>query len=218
MKKRNNKSFESQKKWPSKKQWLHFFKILGKKEKIIFSVFFLIFASSFIFLARSFYVEHTNVVPSDYGRIKEGVLGQPQYINPLYATLSDVDRDLTELVFSSLMTYDDNGNIVPDLVSDYRMEENGRSVEISIKENVKWHDNQPLNIDDVIFTIDLVQDPEFLSPLRTNWQGIEVEKLSDYKALFKLKQSYSGFEEVKDITKTYLERFNSSSNDIKQVV
>ena len=196
MKKRNNKSFESQKKWPSKKQWLHFFKILGKKEKIIFSVFFLIFASSFIFLARSFYVEHTNVVPSDYGRIKEGVLGQPQYINPLYATLSDVDRDLTELVFSSLMTYDDNGNIVPDLVSDYRMEENGRSVEISIKENVKWHDNQPLNIDDVIFTIDLVQDPEFLSPLRTNWQGIEVEKLSDYKALFKLKQSYSGFEEV----------------------
>jgi len=196
MKKPNNKSFESPKKWPSKKQWLHFFKVLGKKEKILFSVLFVIFAFSFIFLTRSFYVSHTEVVPSDYGRIKEGVLGQPQFINPLYASLSDIDRDLTELVFSSLMTYDDNGKIVPDLIADYRMEENGRSVEIAIKENAKWHDNKPLTIDDVIFTIDLVQDPEFLSPLRTNWQGIEVEKLSDYKALFKLKQSYSGFEEV----------------------
>ncbi|MDD5098266.1 MAG: ABC transporter substrate-binding protein [Candidatus Pacebacteria bacterium] len=196
MKKINNNSSESHTKWPSKKQWLHFFKILGKKERILFSVLFTIFTLSSIFLIRSFYVSHTEIVPDNYGRIKEGVLGQPQFINPLYAPLSDVDRDLSELVFSSLMTYDKNGNIVPDLISEYKMEENEKNVEISIKENVKWHDNKPLTIDDVIFTIDLVQDPEYLSPLRTMWQGIEIEKLSEYKALFKLKQSYSGFEEV----------------------
>jgi ABC-type transport system substrate-binding protein len=196
MKKTNNNSSESHLRWPSKKQWLHFFKLLGKKERIIFSILFATFALSSIFLIRSFYVSHTEIVPDNYGRIKEGVLGQPQFINPLYAPLSDVDRDLSELVFSSLMTYDKNGNIVPDLVSEYKKEADGKTIEISIKENAKWSDNKPLTIDDVIFTIDLVQDPEYLSPLRTNWQGIEVEKLSEYKALFKLKQSYSGFEEV----------------------
>lgn len=182
-------------KWPSKKQWLHFFKVLEKKEKIAFGILLTLFISSLIFLVSSFYIKNTNVVPADYGRIKEGVLGQPQFINPLYAPLSDIDKDLTELIFSSLMTFDNNGNIVPDLINDYSIEDDGKTINFSIKENAKWHDGVPLTIDDVIFTIDLVQDPEYLSPLRTNWQGVEIEKISDYKALFKLKQVYSGFEE-----------------------
>jgi peptide/nickel transport system substrate-binding protein len=134
-------------------------------------------------------------VPADYGRIREGVLQQPQFINPLYAPLSDVDKDITELVFSSLMTYDNNGNIVPDLIKEYTIEDEGKTFKFSLKENAKWHDGTPLTIDDVVFTVDLVQDAEYLSPLRTNWQGVEIEKISDNEALFKLKQTYSGFEE-----------------------
>ncbi|MFA5432366.1 MAG: ABC transporter substrate-binding protein [Candidatus Paceibacterota bacterium] len=190
-----NKNTLSGGNWPSKKQWLHFFKVLEKKEKIAFGILLTLTISSLIFLVSSFYIRNTNVVPSDEGRIREGVLGQPQFINPLYASLSDIDKDLTELIFSSLLTYDNNGNIIPDLIKEYSIEGEGKTISFSIKENAKWHDGTPLTIDDVIFTIDLVQDTEYLSPLRTNWQGIEVEKISDYKALFKLKQTYSGFEE-----------------------
>jgi peptide/nickel transport system substrate-binding protein len=190
-----NKNTLSGGRWPSKKQWLHFFNVLEKKEKIAFGILLTLVISSLIFLVSSFYIKNTNVVPADYGRIREGVLGQPQFINPLYAPLSDIDKDLTELIFSSLMTYDNNGNVVPDLINEYSIEEDGKTIDFSIKENAKWHDGVPLTIDDIIFTIDLVQDPEYLSPLRTNWQGVEVEKVSDYKAIFKLKQVYSGFEE-----------------------
>lgn len=190
-----NKNTLSGGKLPSKKQWLHFFTVLEKKEKIAFGILLTLFISSLIFLTSSLYIKNTNVVPADEGRIREGVLGQPQFINPLYAPLSDIDKDLTELIFSSLMTYDNNGNIVPDLINEYTVEDNGKSISFSIKDNAKWHDGVPLTIDDVIFTIDLVQDPEYLSPLRTNWQGVEIEKISDTKALFKLKQTYSGFEE-----------------------
>ena len=102
---------------------------------------------------------------------------------------------MSELVFSSLMTYDANGNIVPDLIDSYQVEDGGKTIEFSIKQNAKWSDGQPLNIDDVIFTVDLIKDSEYLSPLRTDWQGVEIQKLSDYKAVFKLQQSYSGFEE-----------------------
>ena len=58
-----------------------------------------------------------------------------------------------------------------------------------------WHDNTPLTIDDVIFTIDLVKETEYSSPLRTNWLGVEIEKTSEYSALLTLKQKYTGFEE-----------------------
>lgn len=182
--------------WPTKKQWLQFFKVLKRKEKIAFGILFALFASSLVFLVSSFYLSHTIKVPADGGRIREGVLGQPQFVNPLYSPSSDVDRDISELIFSSLMTYDNNGNIVPDLINEYNIEDNGKTIEFSIKENAKWQDNVPLTIDDVIFTVDLVQDAAYLSPLKTNWQGVEIEKVSDYKALFKLKQTYSGFEEA----------------------
>lgn len=169
---------------------------MKRKEKIAFGILFALFASSLVFLVSNFYLSHTIKVPADGGRIREGVLGQPQFINPLYSPSSDVDRDISELVFSSLMTYDNNGNIIPDLIDEYNIEDNGKTIEFSIKENAKWQDNIPLTIDDVIFTVDLVQDAAYLSPLRTNWQGVEIEKVSDYKALFKLKQTYSGFEEA----------------------
>jgi len=78
-------------------------------------------------------------------------------------------------------------------VENYQINDNGKSIEISLKQNVKWHDNQPLTADDVLFTLDLVQDPNYLSPLRANFQGVEGEKMSDYKILLKLRQPYSGF-------------------------
>ena len=174
-------------------QWLQFFKVLNKKEIIAFAGLAIVFFASLIFLIHSFYVNHTNIVPADSGKLREGILGQPQFINPLYAYSSDVDRDLIELVFSGLMKYDSNANIVPDLIKDYRVADNGKSIEFSLKENAKWHDGEPLTIEDVIFTVNLVQDSDYLSPLRANWQGVELEKTSEYKGIFRLKQPYSGF-------------------------
>jgi len=182
-------------KWPSKKQWLQFFKVLEKKEKIIFGLVFLIFLSSLSFCLHSFYIKNTTIVPASYGYIKEGVIGQPQLINPLYSSISDIDRDLVELLFSGLMKYDSDGNIIPDLIDKYNVENNGRNIVFSIKEGVKWHDGTNLTIEDVIFTINLVQDSEYSSPLRTNWIGVEIVKMSEYEALLKLKQAYSGLEE-----------------------
>lgn len=178
---------------PSFKQWLQFLKVLNFKEKVLFFALSAVFVFSLSFVFSGFLQKNTVIIPSEGGEAKEGVLGQPQFINPLYAYSSEVDREITELVFSGLFTYDSRGNIVPDLIEDYRITDSGKSIEFSIKENAKWHDNQPLTIDDVIFTLNLVQDPNYLSPLRANFQGVETEKMSDFKALIRLKQAYAGF-------------------------
>ncbi len=184
-----------QNRWPSKKQWLQFFRVLGKKEKAFFVIIFVIFIASLSIYIHSIYINNTIVVPANYGHIKEGLVGQPQLINPLYSSISDIDKDLVELVFSGLMKYNGQGEIIPDLISDYTIEDNGKNIVFTIKENVLWHDNTPLTIDDVIFTIDLVKKTEYSSPLRTNWLGVEIEKTSEYSALLTLKQKYTGFEE-----------------------
>jgi ABC-type transport system substrate-binding protein len=184
------------KKLPSANQWLQFFKVLDKKEKYTFFGLLFIFLSSLLFLTITFYHKNTNIVPSNTGSIKIGMLGQPQFINPLYAFSSDVDCALVELTFSSLMDYDVYGNVIPNLIKDYRTTNNGQTIEFSLKENAKWSDGKSITMDDVIFTIRLVQDSDYLSPLRANWQGVEVEKTSDYKGIIKLKQPYSAFLEA----------------------
>jgi len=92
------------------------------------------------------------VQPKIGGSYTEGILGQPRYINPVLAQTNDADRDIAQVVYSGLFKYDGYGNLIPDLVKRYTIEDEGLTYNISLKKDVFWHDGQPLNADDVIFT------------------------------------------------------------------
>ena len=178
-------------KWPSKKQWVQFFSVLSNKEKIVFLVLLALFIGSGLFFTINFYVKHTEIVPSAGGKYLEGLVGSPRFINPIYAQGSDVDRDLVEIIFSSL---------VPDLTRELKVLEDGRVYEITLKDNVFWHDGEKLTADDVIFTIKTIQNPDYKSPLRANYLGIEVQKINDYALSLKIKDPYSAFwERLEDL-------------------
>ncbi len=179
--------------WPSKSQWRQFFKILSKEEKIIFSLFLFLFLGSFIFLSINFYFKKTEIQPAEGGSFVEVVIGQPRFINPIFAPANDIDRDLTELIFSGLMKYDSEGKIIPDLVKDYQILDDGKIYEFNLKENLSWQDGQPLTVDDVIFTIETIQNPETKSPLRPSWLGVKAEKISDSKIGLELRGPSSIF-------------------------
>ena len=164
-----------------------FLAILTQKEKIIFSIFVFLGISSFIFFCVNFYFENTKIIPTKGGIHIEGVIGSPRFINPIYAPLFDVDRDLTKLVFSGLMKYGENNEIIPDLAESYEILEDGRVFEFYLRENLVWSDGQPLTADDVVFTIRTIQNPAINSPIRAKWLGVEVEKISDLQIRFELK-------------------------------
>lgn len=173
--------------WPSKNQWKQFFKVLNKRERLSFFIFLFLFLVSFTPLSISFYLDKTKIAPAPGGIYVEGMIGSPRFINPVYAAISDVDSDLIQFIFSGLMKYDSEGNIQPDLAKDYEIMERGEVYEFHLRDNIKWHDSQQLTADDVIFTIETIQNPEIKSPLRTMWLGVEVEKISDLILRFKLK-------------------------------
>ena len=192
MKREKILSFLNIKKWPPKGQWKHFFGVLSRKEKILLSIFVIIALASIVFLVRNFYLENTVVRPAKGGTHIEGVTGQPRFVNPLYAN-SEVDRALTQLLFSGLMKYDKDLKIVPDLVERYKIEESGKVYKFYLKEDLKWQDEEPLTADDVVFTIKRIQDSAYKSPLMPNWVGVEVEKIGDLAVKFEIEKPYNAF-------------------------
>ena len=166
--------------------WQQLFKVFNQKEKIIFLVFLFLTLVSFFSLTTSFYQRKTKIVPTKGGSFTEGVIGFPRNINPVYAQGNDVDRDLIELVYSGLMKYNDQGEIIPDLAEKYQVLEEGKVFEFTLKENLFWSDGQPITADDVIFTIKTIQNPSFYSLIRASWLGVNIEKVSDLKIRFDL--------------------------------
>lgn len=179
--------------FPSFAKWKQIFHILTKKEKVVLIIFLILFFDSSIFLGFNFYFKNTEIKPAIGGTYKEGLIGYPRFINPIYGENSDTDRDLVQLIFSGLMKYNQRGEIVPDLVKEYKILENGKVFELSLKENVFWQDDEKLTADDIIFTIKTVQNPDYNSSLRANWLGVEIEKISNSSIRFKLKNPYPAF-------------------------
>ena len=181
------------KRWPSKSQWRKLFKVLSKKERIAFSIFFILFLSSLFSLFLGLYLKNTKIQPDLGGKFIEGLVGQPRFLNPVYSASFDVDRDIVELLFAGLMKYDSKGKLTPDLIEDYKVKEEGKVFEVSLKENLVWQDGSPIGADDIIFTIKIIQGSDYKSPVRASWLGVDVEKVSDLKVRFSLRNPYGSF-------------------------
>lgn len=163
------------------------------KDKMIFSLLLLIFFGGLIAWGGFFYYSKTTAIPDYGGEYIEGVVGQPMHINPIISTSNGADEDLSQMIFSSLFKYDDQGALMNDLTDNYEISEDKTQYTIRLKKGVMWHDGQPLTADDIIFTIRLITDPAYKSPLRTNWQGTEVSNPDAETLIFKIKSPYVGF-------------------------
>jgi len=182
----------AKKTWPTKSQWQKLLTIFNKQERIIFYILSFLTITSLSFLVITLYLDHTDVVPALGGDYSEGIIGLPRFINPIYAQANDVDRDLVEIIFSGLMKYE-NGELVPELTESYEILEGGSIYEFTIRDDVFWHDGEPLTVDDVIFTIKTIQDPEIKSPQRVSWLGVDANKIGENKIRFTLQNPSSIF-------------------------
>jgi len=137
---------------------------------------------------KSFAVE----IPKDGGKLEEGIIGTPRFINPLLA-ISDADRDLVSLIYSGLLRADDKGSLMNDLAEKYEISEDGTLYTFTLKENLVWSDKKPLTSDDIIFTIQMAKNPALKSNQRASWEGVEVEKIDGRTISFSLKRPYAPF-------------------------
>jgi ABC-type transport system substrate-binding protein len=176
--------------------WKQFWQFCRIEEKIALCFFLIVGLISGLQLAANYRQDQTETLPAFGGSYREGVVGQPRFLNPLYSPANDPDQDIIELVFSGLMKYDGKGNLIPDLAESYQISEDGKCYLFRLRENLFWHDHEPLTVDDVIFTIRTIQNPDYRSPLRAGWLGVELEKLSDREINITLETPYASFLET----------------------
>jgi peptide/nickel transport system substrate-binding protein len=148
---------------------------------------------SILFGITNFVRSKTKLIPQSGGTYTEGAVGQPHYVNPLLANMSDVDADISRLVFSGLFRLDENLNLQNDLTDSYQVADNQRDYTIKLKPNLLWHDGQALHADDVVFTIHSIQNPEYGSSVAAAFAGVDVTKIDDLTVKFSLKQPYAPF-------------------------
>ncbi|MBD3359853.1 MAG: hypothetical protein GF365_04080 [Candidatus Buchananbacteria bacterium] len=179
---------------PKWKQLKQFPKTLSKQENLLIKILSLIILISFVFLIYTNYFKDLETVPKNGGEFTEGLIGSPLYINPILAQKHiDADLDLTSLIFSGLLKYNKDLEIVPDLAEKYEISEDQKTYTFYLKQNVRWHDNEKLTASDVVFTIQSIQDPDFKSPFYRSFEGVTVEKIDDYIVRFTLQEPYAAF-------------------------
>jgi peptide/nickel transport system substrate-binding protein len=138
----------------------------------------------------------TKDIPTVGGFIREGIIGQPQYINPVLSFSNDVnkpDRVLEYLIYPTLFRLDAEGNFANELVEGYTVSDNGKEYIFKIKSGVTWDDNTPLTVDDVIFTIETIKNPDYNSPLNSALKGVNITRVDDSTLKINLNSSYSPF-------------------------
>lgn len=116
-------------------------------------------------------------LPVSGGVYNEGIIGTFSNASPLFAS-SAADNAVSRLVFSGLMKYDDNNQLVEALADRIDIDNTSRNYTIHLRPELKWQDGKPLTADDVVFTYKLIQNPDVKSPLRAGWSGVNIEKVN----------------------------------------
>jgi hypothetical protein len=144
--------------WPSFKQLKYVKKYLNPAEQLTIGICLIIILFSSTFLGARFYKTHLQIIPVMGGDYIEGAVGSIKYINPLYSSVSDLDSDLTELVYSSLFKRNGNAELVNDLAEGYEVGQDGKTYTIKVRSDAVWHNGSPLTVDDVIFTFEAIKN------------------------------------------------------------
>ncbi|MCL5004382.1 MAG: peptide ABC transporter substrate-binding protein [Patescibacteria group bacterium] len=162
--------------------FIRLFKSFSKKEFLVFLIVGGVFLISSALALAEAVIQKTKTVAVGGGDYTEGIVGQPSFVNPILAN-SDADRDLVKLTFSDLKQ----------LAESYKVDEKGKIWHYRLKDGVKWQDGEKITSDDIIFTIETIQNPDVYSPIFQNWQGVVVKRISEREVEFDLPAPYAFF-------------------------
>jgi len=172
------------------KIFVEIYKKLTKIERHVFHGAAIIFFISALMLGILIFESITTKKPASSNIYREGVVGQPIAINPVISGGNGADADLEELLFSDLV----------ELTKEYKVSANGQTWNLILKDDLRWSDGKPLTSDDVIFTIDTIQDTGSRSPLLQTWQGVVIDRISELEIEINLRAPYIYFlDNLKDL-------------------
>ncbi|TAN57408.1 peptide ABC transporter substrate-binding protein [Patescibacteria group bacterium] len=182
------------KRLPSLRQLAYLPKVLNTREKRSIGIALLVFILSSAIFGIRFYSNNTIETAKEGGAYIEGIAGAPQFINPIFASSArEIDLDLTTLVFSGLLRYNDKQELINDLSESFTVSEDQKQYSFVLRQNVVWHDGAEFGADDVVFTFESIKDQQWKSPHSAKFKDAQIEKIDDRTVKFSLKDANPNF-------------------------
>ncbi len=178
---------------PNTAQLRHLPRVLGPKEASLVRTFTTLACLSFLFLAGHWLQRHVGTAPYAGGTLTEGIIGTPQYINPVLARPNSADQDLTNLVFRGLMKVNTDQSIGTDLAESLQASDDAKTYTLKLRQNLRWSDGESITADDVLFTFETISESAYKSPYFNTFQSVKVESSDSRTIKFTLTQPQAAF-------------------------
>jgi peptide/nickel transport system substrate-binding protein len=93
------------------------------------------------------------------GTVRIGIGGSPDSLNPGNGLLTEA-YTLYELVYDTPININADGEYVPELATDWSVSDDGLTWTLTIRDDVTFHDGEPLTAEDVAYSLQLYKDTE----------------------------------------------------------
>ena len=173
--------------------WFDFIYRLKLSDRILLHLLLGLVLFSLLNFLIDFSDKNTVTIPVSGGTIREGLIGTPRFINPILAT-NQAERDISALVYSGILNYNEEGNLVPDLAGSVEFDDDTKSYFITIREDANFHDGTKVTAFDVAFTFNLVKNPAINSPLFSVWENIAIEAQNETDLVIAINTSKEDFD------------------------
>ena len=103
--------------------------------------------------------------PKPGGTLKLGFgISQIPNLDPAQVNLGNVAAALLPNIFSSLVQFDTELGLLPDLAESWTVSEDGLNYSFQLRDGLTFHNGDPLKAEDIVFTYERNIDPDFASP------------------------------------------------------
>jgi peptide/nickel transport system substrate-binding protein len=135
--------------------------------------------------------------PVDGGSLTWATTSDITTLNPLFID-DTTSQNLANILYAGLLNLDTKGQPVADegaLAAELpTISADGLTYTIKLKTTPKWSDGQPVNADDVVFTLNTWKNPDVGAPGISSYDKVDtVKKLNDTTVEIKMKEVYAPF-------------------------
>ncbi|MDQ2654307.1 MAG: peptide ABC transporter substrate-binding protein [Chloroflexota bacterium] len=137
--------------------------------------------------------------PPKGGQVIVGLSQEPTIFNPLKSTL-EVDRGAQMAMFDSLWRINETSELIPNLATEIPSVENGGISEdgltytFKLRDDARWHDGEPLTAADVVFSHNLIMNPDFIAGTKVGHDKVaEISAPDDTTVTMTLTEPYAPF-------------------------
>lgn len=141
--------------------------------------------------------------PKPGGTLIYGLSTDPSNFEPHVST-GAASTSVKLMCYSTLLTYDQENNLIGDLAEEYGWIDD-TTFEVKIRQGVTFHDGSDLTVDDVIFSLERIRDPETVASNAPYFNEVtEITSPSDNVVHIAFNRPFAAFPFILASTNSYI--------------